>query len=62
MLNFVPPTDMRKKRKEKEESELVGEDQEENLNKIVSDQYSIETRNALAQLSEKEVSFELIEV
>lgn len=61
MLNFVPPTDMRKKRKEKEESELVGEDQEENLNKIVSDQYSIETRNALAQLSEKEVSFELIE-
>nr|CAD7414747.1 unnamed protein product [Timema poppensis] len=61
MLNFVPPPDIRKKRKEKEDSE-TGEEPEENLNKAVSSDYTIQTRNAVAQLSEKEISFELIEV
>ena len=64
MLNFVPPADNRKRRnKDKDESEgTVGaEDQEENLNKMVSADYSVQTQNAVAQLSEKEISFELIE-
>nr|CAD7398713.1 unnamed protein product [Timema cristinae] len=60
MLNFVPPPDIRKKRKEKEDSE-TGEEPEENLNKAVSNDYTVQTRNAVAQLSEKEISFELIE-
>ncbi|CAG2058257.1 unnamed protein product [Timema podura] len=60
MLNFVPPPDVRKKRKEKEDSE-TGEEPEENLNKAVSNDYTVQTRNAVAQLSEKEISFELIE-
>ncbi|XP_069700585.1 dosage compensation regulator mle [Periplaneta americana] len=64
MLNFVPPADNRKRRnKDKDDSEgTVGaEEQDENLNKVVSEEYSVQTRNAIAQLSEKEVSFELIE-
>ncbi|XP_021914337.1 dosage compensation regulator [Zootermopsis nevadensis] len=64
MLNFVPPADTRKRRnKDKDDSEgTVGaEDQEENLNKMVSSEYTVQTQNAVAQLSEKEVSFELIE-
>ncbi|XP_049811286.1 dosage compensation regulator isoform X1 [Schistocerca nitens] len=61
MLNFVPPLDNRKKRKDKDDSELTGEDQDENLNKVISNEYSPQTRNAMAQLSEKEISFELIE-
>lgn len=64
MLNFVPPADTRKRRnKEKDDSEgtIGAEDQEENLNKMVSCDYTVQTRNSVAQLSEKEVSFELIE-
>lgn len=68
LLKFVPPQDNRKKRKsgggEDDGSEEVinAEEQEEtNCNKIVSDQYSPQTKAALAALSESEVSFELIE-
>lgn len=64
MLNFVPPADTRKRRnKDKDDIEgtIGAEDQEENLNKMVSSNYSVQTQNAVAQLSEKEVSFELIE-
>ncbi|XP_066991752.1 ATP-dependent RNA helicase A isoform X2 [Anabrus simplex] len=60
LLNFVPPADNRKKRKEKDE-EGASEEPEENLNKVVSNEYSVQTRNSVAQLSEKEISFELIE-
>ena len=35
---------------------------QENCNTICSDDYSFQTKNAMAQLSEKETSFELIEV
>ncbi|PSN38206.1 Dosage compensation regulator [Blattella germanica] len=64
MLNFVPPADTRKRKsKDKDDSEgtIGAEEQDENLNKVVSEEYSIQTRNALSQLSEKEISFELIE-
>ena len=34
---------------------------QENLNLQVADQYSFQTRQAMAQLSEREMSFELVE-
>ncbi|PSN52666.1 Dosage compensation regulator [Blattella germanica] len=40
---------------------MIAKEQDENLNKVVSEEYSIQTRNALSQLSEKEISFELME-
>ncbi|KAJ4433732.1 hypothetical protein ANN_16043 [Periplaneta americana] len=54
MLDFMPLYNCRNK--EEDDSE-----EDENLNKVVSEQYSVKTRNAIAQLSEKVVSFELIE-
>ena len=35
---------------------------QENLNLQVADKYSFQTRQAMAQLSEREMSFELVEV
>ncbi|CAB0008350.1 unnamed protein product [Nesidiocoris tenuis] len=61
MLNFVPPPDTRKsKNKDKDEEGLGGED-DENLNLKVDNNYSPATRAAMAKMSEKDVSFELIE-
>ncbi|XP_046413574.1 dosage compensation regulator isoform X2 [Neodiprion virginianus] len=61
LTNFVPPADTRK-RKNRDSEDIPGDgDQEENYNKIVSGNYSIQTKNAMAQMSEKEISFELIE-
>ena len=57
MLSFIPPLPERKKRKDDTE-----DDEEENCNIICSDDYSFQTKSAMAQLSEKEMSFELIEV
>lgn len=61
MLNFVPPPDTRKKSKDKDE-EGVGVEEEENMNLKVGPKYSPSTRAAVAKISEKEISFELIEV
>ncbi|XP_078355402.1 ATP-dependent RNA helicase A protein-like [Oculina patagonica] len=57
MLNFVPPLPEKKKKRDD-----VDDDEEENCNLTCSDDYSFQTKNALAQLSEKEMSFELVEV
>lgn len=57
MLNFVPPLKERKKRKDVD----VDLEEEEDLNKICSNDYSIQTKNSMAQLSERETSFELVE-
>ena len=74
MLDFVPP--MQKKRKNKsnnddddedecDEAAVAnpnGEDAEDvDCNTLVSEEYAIKTRNAMKQLSEKSLSFELIE-
>lgn len=62
MTQFVP-TEGSKKRKNRdrdEESSADGEP-EENYNKMIGPGYSPSTRNAMAQLPEKEISFELIE-
>ncbi|XP_022094915.1 ATP-dependent RNA helicase A-like isoform X2 [Acanthaster planci] len=63
MLNFVPPANIRKnKNKKDDDDEEEAEDEfSENLNKQVSTQYSERTRNAMAQMSEKEMNFDLIE-
>ncbi|KZC09251.1 Dosage compensation regulator [Dufourea novaeangliae] len=61
LTNFVPPMDS-KKRKSRDSDDLPGDaEPEENLNKAISAEYSMQTKNAMSQLSEKEISFELIE-
>nr|XP_034195568.1 dosage compensation regulator isoform X1 [Osmia lignaria] len=61
LTNFVPPMDS-KKRKSRDTDDLPTEGEpEENLNKVIGETYSIQTKNAMAQLTEKEISFELIE-
>ncbi|CAH1795075.1 unnamed protein product [Owenia fusiformis] len=61
MLNFVPPPQQRK-RKDKGDELVGGDDEpEENCNQMISPEYSPQTRHAMSQLSEKEMSFELIE-
>lgn len=68
LLNFDPAAveDSRKRKhnrnnKNDDESEAAVED-DDNMNKFVSNDYSELTRNRVAALSEKEISFELIEV
>lgn len=62
LTHFVPSPESRKRKKD-EESELglTAADSEENLNKQIAGNYSQQTRNVMAQLSESDVSFELIE-
>ncbi|KAI4469545.1 atp-dependent rna helicase [Holotrichia oblita] len=63
LTKFVPPTEGRKRKgggKDGDE-EMLGDEGDENLNKVLSGSYSEQTRNALSKLSEKDVSFELIE-
>ncbi|CAH0547260.1 unnamed protein product [Brassicogethes aeneus] len=66
LAKFVPPTDTRKrkgsnKNDDDDEQALGGDEGDENLNKVVGDKYSIQTKNAMSRMSEKEVSFELME-
>ncbi|NWW99185.1 DHX9 helicase, partial [Caloenas nicobarica] len=58
MTQFVPPP---KEKKKKEKDEESGEDDDANCNLICSDEYGPETKHSMAQLNEKETSFELIE-
>ncbi|NWR58465.1 DHX9 helicase, partial [Bucorvus abyssinicus] len=57
MTQFIPPP----KEKKKEKDEESGEGDDANCNLICSDEYGPETKHSMAQLSEKETSFELIE-
>ncbi|GIY64676.1 dosage compensation regulator, partial [Caerostris extrusa] len=59
MLNFVPPPNIRRRKREDESLEV--DEQDENLNKVIGPDYSPSTQKAMASLSEKEMSFELIE-
>ncbi|XP_070497606.1 dosage compensation regulator mle isoform X2 [Chironomus tepperi] len=66
LCKFVPPPDNRKKRKggddDGSEEVINAEEQDEtNCNKIVTGNYSAQTKATLAALSESEVSFELVE-
>ncbi|NXV72809.1 DHX9 helicase, partial [Atlantisia rogersi] len=58
MTQFVPPP---KEKKKKEKDEESAEDDDANCNLICSDEYGPETKHSMAQLNEKETSFELIE-
>lgn len=60
MTSFIPPLDM-KKRKNREADETLDAEPDENLNKVIDAKYSMQTRNAMGQMTEKEISFELIE-
>lgn len=62
MTQFAPSAESRKrKRDEESEMGITPSESEENLNKCVQGNYSRQTINTMAQLSESEVSFELIE-
>ncbi|NWH38586.1 DHX9 helicase, partial [Chloropsis hardwickii] len=58
MTQFVPPP---KEKKKKDKDEENGEDDDANCNLICSDEYGPETKHSMAQLNERETSFELIE-
>ncbi|XP_051944801.1 ATP-dependent RNA helicase A isoform X1 [Hippocampus zosterae] len=58
MTNFVPPPLERKKRDKDEEG---GGDDDVNCNLICGPDYSVDTKRSMAQLNEKEMSFELVE-
>lgn len=63
VLNYTPVPDSRKRksRDKDEESVIVGQDQEDNCNLIVSDDYPPEVKSKVAMISEKDVDFEIIE-
>ncbi|XP_032590343.1 dosage compensation regulator isoform X2 [Drosophila grimshawi] len=66
MTGFVPSAESHRKRKEADDEERLllkdnDEEGESNLNKVCEDKYSQQTRNAMALLSESDVSFELLE-
>lgn len=62
LTGFVPPTNSgKRKSKESDDLPMMDAEPEENLNKVIDNNYTIETKNAMAQLTEKEISFELIE-
>lgn len=61
LTRFVPPTNSGK-RKSKDSDDLPTDGEpDENLNKVIGNGYSIETKNSMSQMTEKEISFELIE-
>lgn len=64
MLRFVPVPDSRKRKRDdeaEEDNSAAIEDQETNLNKVCGNNYSPQTKAAMASMTESEVSFELIE-
>ena len=68
LLNFAPVNDKKRKNRndddEEDDSQLddeIDDTDDVNCNSIVSDQYSEFTRNSMKQMSEKMMSFELIE-
>lgn len=65
MTGFTPSAESRHKRKEADdEAKMLLSDKDDielNLNKECEEKYSIQTRNAMAMLSESDVSFELLE-
>lgn len=65
LTKFVPTADTKKRKNKNDDDDdntfTTGEDGDENLNKVINSQYSEQTKNAMANLTEKEVSFELME-
>lgn len=62
LTGFVPSPESRKRKKDEEaELGLNTADADENLNKVIGNNFSQQTRTSMAALSESEVNFELIE-
>ncbi|XP_045476093.1 dosage compensation regulator [Harmonia axyridis] len=65
LTKFIPPLDTRKRKsgsnKDKDDDEDTVPDDDENLNKVIDEGYSDATKAALAKISEREISFELLE-
>ncbi|XP_049819168.1 dosage compensation regulator isoform X2 [Aethina tumida] len=65
LTKFIPTADTKKRKNKNDDDDdntfTTGEDGDENLNKVINSQYSEQTKNAMASLNEKEVSFELME-
>ena len=61
MTNFVPTAETKKRKTRDSEDNPTDGEPEENLNKMIPAGYSPSVKNAMAQLPEKEISFELIE-
>lgn len=63
LLDFDPSAESRKRKKNKKNDEdaETAVDDDDNMNKYVSNEYTDLTKNRVAALSEKDISFELIE-
>lgn len=69
LTKFVPPTETRKRKGGggggggggDDDETTIGDDADENLNAVVAAGFSNQTKNAMARLSEREISFELLE-
>ena len=72
MLDFIPPSGKKRKNKNDDEDDEEGDEaaavnpggeneEDTDCNAIISNEYSQKTRNSMSQLSEKTLSFELIE-
>ncbi|XP_046672255.1 ATP-dependent RNA helicase A isoform X2 [Homalodisca vitripennis] len=62
LLKFVPPPDSRKRKSGSgDKDDGIPDEYEENLNTKVTNDYSIETQKSVAMMSEKDISYELIE-
>ncbi|KAK5642747.1 hypothetical protein RI129_008914 [Pyrocoelia pectoralis] len=61
LTQFVPMLETRKRKIRGMDDDIPGDEPEENLNKVTDDTYSEQTRTVIQRLSEKEVSFELLE-
>ena len=60
MTNFMPEP-INRKNKKKEEDEDGMEDEDADLNKVCSNEYSVQTKTAMAKIGKNEVPFELID-
>ncbi|XP_054712287.1 ATP-dependent RNA helicase A-like isoform X2 [Uloborus diversus] len=59
MVNFIPPPNIKKRKRDEEVVET--EEPDENMNKVIGSDYTAATKLAMSSLNEKELSFELIE-
>jgi ATP-dependent RNA helicase A len=57
MASFIPPPPNRKRKGGGDEEDLAGADDADdaNLNKVCADKYTMQTKNAMAAMSEREI-------
>ncbi|XP_043277382.1 dosage compensation regulator isoform X2 [Venturia canescens] len=61
LTNFVPPLDSKKRKNRETDDTALDTEPDENLNKCVDSKYNDRVRQIMSQLTEKEISFELID-